>query len=272
MHSSAPARSTACNSSRRLTGSSSTGSCGKDAWSVWLPAYMSCTPVSPASGWYRKRLPAPARAGPSIRRVRPSEVRANEPNLPQALNTPIPDDPRAPHPQPRRKSMTTSFNSKLDLTFERIVDVPPRLVWRAWTEPELIKQWFCPLPWKVIEAEVDVCPGGMFRTSMQSPEGEVYPNIGCFLVTIPNEKLVWTNALLPGFRPALMNAPCGDESAAFMFTASVEMAPHGENSTRYRASVIHANEAVCRTHAAMGCEEGWGVALDQLVAMIKRGI
>ena len=38
--------------------------------------------------------------------------------------------------------MTTSFNNKLDLTFERIVDVPPQLVWRAWTEPELIKQWF----------------------------------------------------------------------------------------------------------------------------------
>ena len=168
--------------------------------------------------------------------------------------------------------MTTNFNSKLDLTFERVVDVSPRLVWRAWTEPELIKQWFCPLPWKVIEAEVDVCPGGMFRTSMQSPEGEVYPNIGCFLVTIPNEKLVWTNALLPGFRPASMNAPCSDESAGFMFTATVEMAPHGENSTRYRATVIHADEAGCRTHAAMGFEAGWGVALDQLVAMVKRGI
>jgi uncharacterized protein YndB with AHSA1/START domain len=34
----------------------------------------------------------------------------------------------------------------LDLTFERIVDVPPQLVWRAWTEPEFMTQWFCPLP------------------------------------------------------------------------------------------------------------------------------
>jgi len=124
--------------------------------------------------------------------------------------------------------MTTDFNSKLDLTFERIVDVPPHLVWRAWTEPELIKEWFCPLPWKTIEAELDVRPGGIFRTTMQSPEGKEFPNIGCYLETVKNEKLVWTNALLPGFRPALMNAPCGDESAEFMFTAKVEMAPHGE--------------------------------------------
>ena len=168
--------------------------------------------------------------------------------------------------------MTTHFNSKLDLTFERIVDVPPHLVWRAWTEPELIKQWFCPLPWKTIDAEVDVRPGGIFRTTMQSPEGKAFPNIGCYLETVKNEKLVWTNALLPGFRPALMNAPCGDESAEFMFTAKVEMAPHGETGTRYRATVIHADEAGCQTHAAMGFEQGWGVALDQLVALVKRGI
>jgi len=42
------------------------------------------------------------------------------------------------------------FNPKLDLTFERIVDVPKELVWRAWTEPALLRQWFCPLPWKGI--------------------------------------------------------------------------------------------------------------------------
>lgn len=50
------------------------------------------------------------------------------------------------------------------------------------------------------------------------------------------------------------------------------MTPHGETDTYYRATVIHADEAGCRTHAAMGFEQGWSVALDQLVAMVKRGI
>ena len=67
--------------------------------------------------------------------------------------------------------MTTTFNNKLDLTFERIVDVPPHLVWRAWTEPELMKQWFCPLPWKTIDAEVDVRPGGIFHYCLRTPTG-----------------------------------------------------------------------------------------------------
>ena len=55
------------------------------------------------------------------------------------------------------------FNPQLDLTFERIIDVPKELVWRAWTEPALLKPWFCPLPWKTIDAEIDLRPGGMFR-------------------------------------------------------------------------------------------------------------
>jgi uncharacterized protein YndB with AHSA1/START domain len=184
--------------------------------------------------------------------------------------------------------MTTAFNNKLDLTFERIVDVPPHLVWRAWTEPALIKHWFCPLPWKTIDAEVDLRPGGIFRTTMQSPEGKEYPNIGCYLETVKNERIVWTNAMLPGFRPAPPNVPCHDEEqTAFMFTAKVEIVPqgtngtryramefepHGANGTKYRATVIHADEAGAKKHATMGFEGGWSTALDQLVAMVKKGI
>ncbi|MHB1200812.1 MAG: SRPBCC family protein [Polaromonas sp.] len=163
------------------------------------------------------------------------------------------------------------FNSRLDLTFERVVDVPKALVWRAWTEPALLKQWFCPLPWKTVDAEIDLRPGGIFRTTMQSPEGQAFPNLGCYLEVIPNEKLVWTNALLPGFRPAMMNAPCGDDTAEFMFTAIIALADHA-GGTRYTATVIHADEAGCRKHAAMGFEAGWGTALDQLVAMVKKGV
>ena len=159
----------------------------------------------------------------------------------------------------------------LDLSFTRIVDVPRTQIWRAWTEPALLKPWFCPLPWKTIEAEIDLRPGGLFRTIMQSPEDTKFPNEGCFLEVIPNQKLVWTNALLAGFRPSAPSPTCGDETADFKFTATVEFADD-PGGTRYSATVIHADEAGCKKHAAMGFEHGWGIALDQLVAMIKKGI
>ena len=161
-------------------------------------------------------------------------------------------------------------DSKLDLSFTRTVDVPRSLVWRAWTEPELLKPWFCPLPWKTIDCEIDLRPGGMFRTTMQSPEGKEFPNVCCYLEVLPQTKLVWTNALLPGYRPSVVTETCGSDEASFLFTAMIELADHAQG-TRYTATVIHADEAGCKQHADMGFEGGWGTALDQLVAMIKQG-
>ena len=57
-----------------------------------------------------------------------------------------------------------TIDPKLDLVLERVVDVPVHLVWKAWTEPEHLKPWFCPKPWYVSECEIDLRPGGMLRT------------------------------------------------------------------------------------------------------------
>jgi uncharacterized protein YndB with AHSA1/START domain len=160
-------------------------------------------------------------------------------------------------------------NAKLDLTFERVVDVPKELVWRAWTEPNHLMPWFCPLPWKTIECEIDLRPGGRFYTVMQSPEGEKFPGDGCYLEVLKNERLTWTNALLPGYRPNVFGTTCGDEQAQFFFTATIALASHG-SGTRYTATVIHADEAGCQQHAAMGFEEGWGKALEQMVEYAKK--
>jgi uncharacterized protein YndB with AHSA1/START domain len=157
-----------------------------------------------------------------------------------------------------------------DLHFVREIDVPREMVWRAWTEPELLMQWFCPLPWKTIDCEIDLRPGGIFRTTMQSPEGEQFPNSGCYLEIVPNKKLIWTNALTTGFRPSPLSATCGSHSNEFMFTAMIELAD-SPTGTQYKATVMHADEAGCKIHADMGFEEGWGAALNQLVAMIKKG-
>jgi uncharacterized protein YndB with AHSA1/START domain len=66
----------------------------------------------------------------------------------------------------------------LDLVLERVVDVPPELVWAAWTTPEHVTHWFTPAPWKTVTCEIDLRPGGMFRTVMRSPEGQDFPNVG----------------------------------------------------------------------------------------------
>ena len=156
---------------------------------------------------------------------------------------------------------------RLDLVFERVVDVPRELVWIAWTTPEQLKKWFTPAPWTTVDCEIDLRPGGIFRTLMRSPEGQEYPNVGCYLEVVRNEMLVWTNALLPGFRPSAGSSetPCD----SFSFTAVVSLEPHGDG-TKYTALVIHADEEGRKKHEQMGFHEGWGKALDQLVALVRK--
>jgi DNA-binding transcriptional ArsR family regulator len=88
------------------------------------------------------------------------------------------------------------------LVLERIVDVSPELVWMAWTQPEHLKKWFTPAPWTTVDCEIDLRPGGIFRTVMRSPEGQDFPNLGCYLEVVPHQKLVWTDVLEAHFRPA----------------------------------------------------------------------
>lgn len=147
---------------------------------------------------------------------------------------------------------------KLDLVLERVVDVPPELVWKAWTEPKHLVKWFTPAPWTTVDCEIDLRPGGIFRTVMRSPEGEDHDNSGCYLEIVENRKLVFTDALLPGFRP---------RDGGF-FTGIIDIAPEG-NGTRYTATAIHKDEAGRKAHEDMGFHNGWGTALDQLVAWAK---
>ncbi len=158
-----------------------------------------------------------------------------------------------------------SHNPSLDLMLERTTPVPVELVWRAWTEPELLKQWFCPKPWSVSEVKLELYPGGAFNTTMQSPEGEQFPSEGCILQVVPQRRLVFTSALIRGFRP---QPPEGNPVGAFLFSGIVDLEAEG-SGTRYRAYAIHGDAEGRNSHEAMGFHDGWGAAFDQLVELMS---
>jgi uncharacterized protein YndB with AHSA1/START domain len=117
---------------------------------------------------------------------------------------------------------TIQLDPKLDLILERVIDVPRELMWAAWTTPEHIKKWFTPAPWRTVDCELDLRPGGIFRTVMRSPEGQEFPSAGCFLEIVENERLVWTSALGSGYRPSKTSAAPSDP---FVFTAMISLEP-----------------------------------------------
>lgn len=156
-------------------------------------------------------------------------------------------------------------NPSLDLLLERTVDIPKEKVWEAWTNPELMVKWFTPAPWGTESIELDLRPGGKFKTVMRSPEGEIFDHApGCVLEVIENQKFVWTSAMEPGYRPRVAG------EGEFLFTAVITLEDF-EGGTKYSALAIHLSPEDCQTHESMGFSMGWGAAFDQLVALVKGG-
>lgn len=161
------------------------------------------------------------------------------------------------------KCFTVTPDPSLDLVLERIAPVAPELVWRAYTTPALLEQWFCPRPYRAVDWKIELYPGGAFCSVIVSPEGDRFPGDGCVLEAVENRRLTFTSALGRGFRP---NPPSGPEEVSF--TAFIEIEPHGSGSL-YRATVVHPDPETRSRHEAMGFDSGWGTAFDQLVELMK---
>ncbi len=147
-----------------------------------------------------------------------------------------------------------------ELVLELILDAPKEKLYRGWTEPELMKQWFAPRPWTTVRAETDVRPGGASLVVMRSPEGQEFPNPGQYLEVIPNRKLVFTDAFVGGWVPK--------EGAPFM-VAEVNFEDAGVGKTRYTAKARHWSAEARTQHEQMGFMPGWTACAKQLEELAK---
>ena len=92
---------------------------------------------------------------------------------------------------------TTSENNistDLELIITRTFDAPRKLVWKAWTEIDLLERWICPRDFKVTFCQGELRIGGKWRTGMQSPEGTEHICGGEYREIAPPSKLVFTHA------------------------------------------------------------------------------
>ena len=144
-----------------------------------------------------------------------------------------------------------------ELVLTRLIAAPPDNVYRCWTEPALLKQWFAPKPYTTPVAELDVRPGGTALIVMRGPDGKDLPNPGVYLEVVPGRRLVSTDAYVSAWVP----------SAKPFLTIIVTFDPE-DGKTRYTARARHWSAADCEAHEKMGFHDGWGRCTDQLEELV----
>src|SRR5882757_6166727 len=154
---------------------------------------------------------------------------------------------------------STADTSDRELVLTRMIDAPREKVYRAWTEAELLKQWFAPLPWTTPSATLDVRPGGANTIVMRGPDGNEFPNSGVYLEVVKNERLVFTDAYTRAWEPS---------QKPFM-TVILTFEDAG-GKTKYTARVRHWTVADREAHEKMGFHQGWGQCADQLAALVAK--
>lgn len=148
--------------------------------------------------------------------------------------------------------------SERELRLTRIIDAPRERVFHAWTQH--LPEWWGPYGMTTPVCEMDLRPGGVFRTVMRAPDGTEYPTRGIFTEVVPNERIVFTDAFDAGWIP---------NPAAF-FTAIVTFEALPAGRSRYTARALHWTAENCARHEQMGFHQGWGESLDRLVRCIMR--
>ncbi|MCV9998341.1 SRPBCC domain-containing protein [Pararhizobium sp. YC-54] len=145
---------------------------------------------------------------------------------------------------------------KADLVLTRTFNAPAALVYKVWTDPYHLAQWWGPHCFTNPVCEVDLRPGGVIRIHMKGPDGQMYPSNGTFKEIVENERLVFTSTY-----DGEDGIPMLEALNTVTFTEQ-----DGQTVLTLHAQVLKATEAVLP--ALDGMEEGWSQSLEKLAAVI----
>ncbi|MCU0864720.1 MAG: SRPBCC family protein [Planctomycetes bacterium] len=154
--------------------------------------------------------------------------------------------------------MTDTSQPSFDLSITRLIAAPRAKLFRAWTEPALLQQWFTPRPWTTPVVRTDPRAGGSNYFLMRGPAGEEHPCHGVYLEVVQDRRIVFTDAFTSAWVPS-----------AKPFMVGIITFDDENGGTRYTATARHWTAEDRATHEQMGFYSGWNAAADQLEALVR---
>ena len=154
--------------------------------------------------------------------------------------------------------MNTAERRERELTITRVFDAPRARVFRAWTDPAQLAQWWGPKDFTNPVCEFEARVGGKIRIHMRAPDGAVYPMQGEIREIMPPERLAFTNIAVDEAGRHLLEG--------FTTVTFAEKNGKTEMTLHTRASAV-ADKAVAYLQ---GMETGWTMSIDKLEALLAR--
>ena len=141
------------------------------------------------------------------------------------------------------------------VTLTRVFDASRDLVWRAWTDPKHLAQWFGPRGFTSSVPELDVRVGGALRIVMHGPDGSDYPMKGVFREVVPPERLVFSNIAV-------------DNDGNHLLEGETTVVLEEQGGKTRLTLTTHAKGLVpVAPQMLAGMEAGWSQSLDKMAEL-----
>lgn len=152
----------------------------------------------------------------------------------------------------------TKALAEREITIERVFDAPRDIVFKAWTDPKQLAQWWGPKGFTNPVCEFDARVGGAIRIHMRAPDGSIYPMKGEVREIVPPERLAFTNIAVDAAGNAIIEG----------FT-TVNFADEG-GKTRMTLTTRGAAVTEIAVGYLQGMEMGWTMSMDKLQVLLGR--
>ena len=164
---------------------------------------------------------------------------------------------------------TQALKTKRELVITRILDAPRELVWKAWTEPELMMKWWGPKTFTTPSIKLDLRVGGEYLSCMRSAEGKDYWSKGTYKEIVPGQRLVLTDSFADD-KGNIVPATYYGMSPEFPLE-SVVTVTFDENDGRTKLTLRYDDVSSIPESDLSDMQQGWNEMLDKLADFLKKG-
>ena len=159
----------------------------------------------------------------------------------------------------------STVNETERMVVTRVFDAPRELVWKAWTDPQYVMQWWGPKGFTAPVCKIDFRVGGKFLCCMRSPDGQEGWNGGEYYEIVPHEKIVYSMYFADSNGNKVDPAELGIEHEAIEDARDVVIfEDYGNGQTKV---TLIGNETI-EDAKNSGQLEGWNEVLDKVAAVV----